>query len=337
MSNVLVVTTINDANHKGISRLIGDSESQEFELVLIGDQKTPNNLSTVKQDRVHFYNVESQLKSKFLTGVTLPSNHYARKNFGYLVAAEMGCEWISETDDDNRLYETFWDQQNPSKSIRNSSASRWINIYGAFGLGEYWHRGIPINEVQNSNLLMLSDVDLSSKVGCIQGLADGDPDVDAICRMLYKPETKFARTESFIVEPGFYSPTNSQMTRWRTELTLPLLYLPSTVPWRVSDIWRGLIAQKYFAISELKTQFRGGLGFQDRNEHDLLKDFVDELEVHISTRILLEILEATNILEKSDFMLSVYSSMFANGLITQEETPRLENWLADTSTILHKG
>ena len=337
MKKVLVVTTINGIDHKGISRLVEDSNSQDFELVLIGDKKTSTNLSAVDESRVHFYSLETQLSSKFLSGHTLPLNHYARKNFGYLVAAEMGCEWISETDDDNRLFVEFWDDQEPNKSVKNSGTSQWVNIYSAFGIGEYWHRGIPINEVLGANALTTHEIGSSLRIACIQGLADGDPDIDAICRMLYKPVTKFSRTDSFSVEPGFYAPTNSQLTRWRTELTLPLLYLPSTVPWRVSDIWRGLIAQRYFAFSDLRTQFRGGLGFQDRNEHDLLKDFVDELEVHMSTRILLEILESIDILDQSNFMLSVYSTLLARGLVSQEEIVRLENWLSDTSIILNKG
>jgi hypothetical protein len=105
----------------------------------------------------------------------------------------------------------------------------------------------------------------------------------------------------------------------------------------VSDIWRGLIAQRHFAISGLKTQFRGGLGYQDRNEHDLLKDFVDEFEVHTSSRLLIEILESIHTLEQEEFMRSVYSSMFTRGLVTQDELARLDSWLNDVSTILNKG
>ncbi len=336
MKKVLVVTTINGEAHPGISRLVEDSKLQNFELVLVGDKKTPASLSKIAESSVHFYNLESQINSKFLSGRTLPVNHYARKNFGYLVAADMGCEWINETDDDNRLFVEFWDRQVPNKLVKNLTSSHWVNIYSAFGMGEYWHRGIPINEVQRANSLIIHEIDSSSSIACVQGLADGDPDIDAICRMLYKPVTEFPRADSFIVEPGFYSPTNSQLTRWRTELTLPLLYLPSTVPWRVSDIWRGLIVQRYFAISDLRTQFRGGLGFQDRNEHDLLKDFIDELEVHMSTRILLEILETIDVYDKYKFMLAVYSGMLARDLVSQEEIVRLENWLADTSAILNK-
>lgn len=336
MKKVLVVTTINGEGHSGISNLVADSESQNYQLLLIGDRKTPSNLSGIVAPTVHFYDLETQLSSKFLSGRTLPLNHYARKNFGYLVAAEMGCEWISETDDDNRLFVEFWDRQIPNKLVKNSTSSHWVNIYSAFGMGEYWHRGIPINEVRRANSLIIHEIDSSSSIACVQGLADGDPDIDAICRMLYKPVTEFSRADSFIVEPGFYSPTNSQLTRWRTELTLPLLYLPSTVPWRVSDIWRGLIVQRYFAISDLRTQFRGGLGFQDRNEHDLLKDFIDELEVHMSTRLLLEILETIEIYDKYKYMHAVYSGMLARDLVSQEEIVRLENWLADTSAILNK-
>ena len=330
------MTTVNDETHQGINRLVEDSISQNYQLVLIGDKKTSMKLGNLDEPRVHFHSLESQLNSKFSSGKSLPINHYARKNYGYLVAADMGCEWISETDDDNRIFESFWEFQLPKKSIKNTSASQWVNIYSAFGFGEYWHRGIPIHEVKNSNMLSSALTSATGEIACIQGLADGDPDIDAICRMLYKPVSEFSRDESFILEPGFYSPTNSQLTRWNTKMTLPLLYLPSTVPWRVSDIWRGLIAQRYFAISNLRTQFRGGLGYQERNEHDLLKDFVDELEVHLSTHLILEILESIDTADKSEFMRAVYSALLTRGLVLEEEIIRLEDWLGDTSTILNK-
>ena len=336
MKRVLVVTTINGVDHQGIASLVQDTEKQDFELVLVGDKKTPRNLGDVQSSRVHFYDLERQLSSHFSSGRNMPVGHYARKNFGYLVAAEMGFDWISETDDDNRLYETFWETQTPNRLIKNSGTSKWVNIYKPFGFEEYWHRGIPIDEVKNANRQEVSSFEFTEKIGCIQGLADGDPDVDAICRILHSPITKFPTSDSFLLQNGHYAPTNSQLTKWETKSTLPLLYLPSTVPWRVSDIWRGLIAQRYFSIAGLKTQFRGGLGFQNRNEHDLLQDFVDEFVVHKSSRLLIEILEAIEIQELTKFMRAVYSSMLDRNIVTRDEISRLESWLEDTSSILNR-
>ena len=337
MRNILVVTTINDESHKGIIKLIQNTDVQDYELIIVGDEKTKLNLDTIKQPKVSYWNIENQLNSHFLSGNLLPVNHYARKNFGYLVAAELGAEWISETDDDNLLYDKFWDFQEFDSRIINVKDDKWINIYSSFGHPEIWHRGIPINELHNSNN---THEELLNKVGelvCIQGLANGDPDIDAICRIIYKPNVEFQTDKSFLLGNQEYCPTNSQLTRWKTLFTLPLLYLPSTVPWRVSDIWRGFIAQRFFSHNGFETQFRGGIGFQDRNQHDLLKDFIDEYPVHTMTDKLISILEFVELEDPYEYMEFVYRKLIGIKLVEEAEMQILIGWLEDVKSILKKG
>ncbi len=334
VKHTLVVTTINGLHHPGILRLIEDAEPQGYKLILVGDKKTPIEKSSLVNENVIYLNLENQINSNFISARILPINHYARKNIGYLYAAESGASWISETDDDNRLYPTFWDLVNPTKMVQNFGNSNWINVYKLFGYPKIWHRGIPISEVKNSNSLRISPLKHEERVACVQGLADGDPDIDAICRILFSPETSFTSDESFLADGKQYCPTNSQLTRWNTKLSLPLLYLPSTVPWRVSDIWRGLIAQRFFCISGLFTQFRGGVGYQDRNTHDLLKDFIDEFEVHSNSNKLLKILEMVEETEPIIYLREVYGELEKIGLVLSEEMLRLDAWIADVSSIL---
>jgi hypothetical protein len=334
MKHTLVVTTINGLNHPGIKQLIKDAELQNYELILIGDNKTPIEKSPIVSKKVLYFDLETQVNSNFISARILPVNHYARKNLGYLYAAELGASWISETDDDNRLYPTFWDLVKPTKMVKNIGNSNWINVYKLFGFPKIWHRGIPINEVKNSNSLRISPLQHEERVACVQGLADGDPDIDAICRILFSPETSFTSDESYLADGHQYCPTNSQLTRWNTRLSLPLLYLPSTVPWRVSDIWRGLIAQRFFCISGLSTQFRGGVGYQDRNTHDLLKDFIDEFEVHSNSYKLLKVLESVEETDPIGYMREVYGRLAKIGLVLSDEIPRLNAWIVDVSAIV---
>ena len=334
MKHTLVVTTINSLDHPGIKQLIEDAELQSYKLILIGDKKTPIEKSSIVGENVTYFDLETQINSDFISARILPINHYARKNMGYLYAAQLGASWISETDDDNRLYPTFWDEVKSTKMIQNFGNSNWINVYTLFGYPEIWHRGIPINEVKDSNTLRISPLQREEKVACVQGLADGDPDIDAICRILFSPETSFTSDVTFLADGKQYCPTNSQLTRWNTNLSLPLLYLPSTVPWIVSDIWRGLIAQRFFCISGLFTQFRGGIGYQDRNTHDLLKDFIDEFEVHSNSNKLLEVLESVGGTDPIDYLREVYSSLIKIGLVSGDEMLRLDAWIVDVSAIL---
>jgi hypothetical protein len=334
MQQTLVVTTINALNHPGISHLINDAELQNYKLILIGDKKTPIEKSSLVSRNVSFFDLETQINSQFISARILPVNHYARKNIGYLYAAELGASWISETDDDNRLYPSFWDFVKPTNMVQNFGNSNWINVYKLFGYPKIWHRGIPINEVIDSNTLRISPLQEEKQVVCVQGLADGDPDIDAICRILFSPETSFTGDESYLADGKQYCPTNSQLTRWNTKLCLPLLYLPSTVPWRVSDIWRGLIAQRFFCISGFFTQFRGSVGYQDRNKHDLLKDFVDEFEVHSNSSKLLKVIESVEETKPLNYMREVYSGLAKIGLVSGEEIQRLDAWIEDVSSIL---
>lgn len=337
MRNILVVTTINNESHKGLIKLIQNTNAQDYELIIIGDQKTHLNLDTFKQYRVSYWNIEKQLNSQFISGNLLPVNHYARKNFGYLVAAQLGAEWISETDDDNLLFDEFWNFQESNYRISNFNDEKWINIYSHFGHSEIWHRGIPINKLHNSNNTQKETLNKVGELVCIQGLANGDPDIDAICRIIYKPHVEFLTDKSFLIGTQEYCPTNSQLTRWKTRFTLPLLYLPSTVPWRVSDIWRGLIAQRFFSINGFETQFRGGIGYQDRNQHDLLKDFIDEYPVHTMTDKLISILESVDIENPYEYMEFVYRKLIGIKLIEEDELNMLLGWIEDVKSILKKG
>ena len=72
-------------------------------------------------------------------------------------------------------------------------------------------------------------------------MCEGNPDVDAIYRILNKKiNIKF--TKNFKVSSGnAYMPLNSQNTVWFKKY-FPLMYLPVTCNMRVTDIWRGIIA-----------------------------------------------------------------------------------------------
>jgi hypothetical protein len=333
MDKCLVVTSINNLSHPGLVKLINNSVKQKYNLIIIGDLKTKIVRKNLKLPNVYYYSISDQTKSIFECGRKLPVNHYARKNMGYLYAASLGSTWISETDDDNFVYEKFWNLNFSSQAVTKKDNSPWINIYQAFGENNIWHRGIPINQVSAANNIKIKQNQTNLKISCIQGLADGDPDIDAICRILSNPKTSFS-DKSFTVQGPYYCPTNSQMTRWHTQRTLPLLYLPSSVPWRVSDIWRGLIAQRFFTIFGMSTQFSGAMGYQNRNKHDLLQDFIDEIKVHSESHKLLLILDQIHCTDMFKYLIEVYSTMAKHGLVSFSEIETLKLWIKDVKKVL---
>ena len=76
----------------------------------------------------------------------------------------------------------------------------------------------------------------------LAGPRDGDPDVDAIYRLTVGQECIFEQRPPLVLGRGTISPFNSQNTAFSAEL-FPLLYLPSTVTFRFTDILRGYVAQ----------------------------------------------------------------------------------------------
>jgi hypothetical protein len=334
LPNTLVVTTINSNTHVGNRQLIENTALQKYKLIVIGDKKTPKwDQEFIKNYDVDFFSLSAQNQLDFKSAKYLQVNHYGRKILGYLIAAKLKRSiWISETDDDNELYDKFWKLPQSTHTIENIGNSVWVNIYASYGKPEIWHRGIPVNEVFYSNNIKVEKSTTPIENFVVQGIADGDPDIDAICRMLFRPIVRFGEGLAITTKGGFFAPTNSQLTHWRVEL-LPLMYLPNTVLWRVSDIWRGIIAQYWMHSKNLATTFRSSVAMQKRNEHDLMLDFTDELPVHTTTLKLLEVLRNSDMRDLRNYMTSVYTQLASIQAVKDSELVTLNAYLDDCQLV----
>ncbi len=302
-----------------------------YSLLIVGDRKTPS-WGDFSNTSTRFISIDEQNSLSFESAQAIGENTYCRKNVGYLVAALEGGAWISETDDDNILYENFWELPTDAVSVGHVGIGPWVNIYSLFGYPHIWHRGIPIDHASASSRIQIFQEKKILKCGVIQGLADGDPDIDAIGRMLYHPVTKFEKGKTFSLHSNSLAPTNSQLTRWSVEL-LPLMYLPHTVLWRVADIWRGLIAQFWMRRNAWETIYVGAVGYQDRNEHDLLLDFADEIPVHLQTQILLNCLSSVKTDVMSEYMKQVYEKLLEAGLVLIGDLEGVRAYLRDCDKV----
>ena len=94
-------------------------------------------------------------------------------------------------------------------------------------------------------------------------------------RLTIEAETKF-NPNTIILGGGTICPFNSQNTLWWPE-AYPLLYLPSFVSFRMTDIWRSFVAQVCLYQTGKHLAFRDATVYQTRNEHSLIKDFKDEV------------------------------------------------------------
>jgi len=110
-----------------------------------------------------------------------PERHYARKNIGYLLACRDGAEVIIETDDDNLPRPGFWHTRQRQQKVEAVEEPGWINVYRYFTDRLIWPRGLPLTAVQRVSPILTEASTRDSPIQ--QGLADENPDVDAIFRL----------------------------------------------------------------------------------------------------------------------------------------------------------
>jgi hypothetical protein len=319
-----VITSINPPT-TGVLKLARLSSTK---IIVIGDVKSPENYSGMN---CVFYSVEDQSKMSYRIAKKLPRNHYSRKMLGYLVAANAGAKVIFDTDDDNIPYDDF--DLDPDFSRRSMPASEkdlgFINIYRKFSQEEIWPRGLPLRYWSKIN----ESIDIRSEEvipGVIQGLADQHPDVDAIHRLLHASTTNFNRRDDIGLLSGTWSPFNSQSTFFRREI-FPLLYLPTTVSFRYTDILRSYVATPILWKLGYNVVFTKPFVYQERNIHDLMTDFAEEVPMYLTADIACSIAEkaTTQGSDIYDMIFQVYSELANANIVDHSELSLLSDWLSD--------
>ena len=128
MKKFLVITSIAKPN-ACLRHISKKSKKNSVNLVIIGDKKSPNNF---KLNNSIFLSLNDQKKQNFSYTKHCPENSYARKNIGYLFAIKNGADVIYETDDDNKILDSFFNLKPINKKVSQIFNPGWINIYSFF-------------------------------------------------------------------------------------------------------------------------------------------------------------------------------------------------------------
>ena len=116
---------------------------------------------------------------------------------------------------------------------------------------------------------------------------------------------------------------------------IPYAYLPVTTSFRFTDILRGYIVHRMMWEHDLHLGFTGANVYQERNEHDLMKDFKDEIDCYLCVKKVVEMLSAGDYSKRfCDNMLSVYEDLRRKGVVAESELITLHSWLSDLETVL---
>jgi hypothetical protein len=259
MKKVIVTTTINPPT-KAIEKFDAMSE---WDLVAIGDLKTPKDYSL---KRGAYYSPEAQETYDKELSDAIGWNCIQRRNFGLLIAHDMGADVVAVVDDDNIPLDGWGENLMIGKDVDVNFYETDLPAFDPVGATNYtslWHRGFPLQ--------LLSKRDYSRKslktlrFGVQADFWNGDPDIDAVCRMEHAPECAFDAS-CFPIAANKMAPFNSQNTFISGSVLKDYFLMPFIG--RMDDIW----AAYYVQAKGVKVVFGKASVYQDRNVHDLVRD-----------------------------------------------------------------
>lgn len=330
---ITIVTTISKPTSS--IRKLSDKLLNTNGLIIIGDQKGPESF-TLPNSR--FYPLKEQVKLDFKIVDKLPVGHYSRKNIGYLLAMTEGNDSIYETDDDNEPNQYWIPRDKKANALKNEKLP-WINVYKHFTNDNIWPRGFLLDRLSTTDSLPKHDgIICEIEAPIQQGLADVSPDVDAIWRLTQDREFYFERKDSIALPAGSWCPFNTQSTWWWKE-AFALLYLPSFCSFRMTDIWKSFVAQRCLWEMGYMVVFHAPEVNQQRNYHNLMRDFEAEIPGYTKNELLTQTLEKTTLMQGKENALRnlvvCYESLISKGLMPSEEMPLVRAWVEDVERLLY--
>jgi hypothetical protein len=262
MKKVIVTTTINPP-----TQAIRKFESMaDWDLVVMGDRKTPD----YRLERGTYVSPEEQEKYDPALSDAIGWNCIQRRTMGLLWAHEMKADIVAVVDDDNIPLPGWGENLLVGREVEVNYYETDLPAFDPVGATNYphlWHRGYPLQ------LLARRDYSRKSRrtvtVDVQADFWNGDPDIDAICRMEHAPECEFDDAP-FPMAANKMGPFNSQNTFLRGDMLKDYLVLPHVG--RMDDIWQSYYVQaKGYQVVWNKASV-----YQDRNVHDLTRDMQQE-------------------------------------------------------------
>ena len=331
-ASAIVVTTIAGPN-AAMRALAQGAAAAGMPFIVVGDSKSP---ATYSLDGGRYYDLAAQRASGFSLGGVCPTGHYSRKNIGYLLAMRGGAEVIVETDDDNHPLPPFFAPRERRVVCAHAREPGWLNVYRHFSEATIWPRGLPLDAINTPHADYAALRHAEADCPIQQGLADDNPDVDAIYRLTRTLPQRFRAERSVALGRGVLCPFNSQNTTWWRD-AFPLLYLPSHCSFRMTDIWRSFVAQRIAWENDWCVLFHGPTVRQERNEHDLMQDFAAEVPGYLHSRRIGDTLAALELrrgrAHTADNLERCYRALTDLDAVARDELALLHVWLSDLASL----
>ncbi len=263
MKKVIVTTTINPPT-EAIRRF---ERMEDWELVVIGDKKTPKDYTLERG--IYVTPDEQEARDKALSDA-IGWNCIQRRNFGLLWAHDLGADIVAVIDDDNIPYDNWGENVMVGQEVEVDFYLADLPAFDPVGATNHrhlWHRGYPLQLLPQRDYSRKER--MTVRVDVQADFWNGDPDIDAICRMEHAPECDFDPSY-FPMASNKLSPFNSQNTFINGALLKDYFLFPHVG--RMDDIW----ASYYVEAKGARVVYGPASVYQARNEHNLVVDMRKE-------------------------------------------------------------
>ena len=234
MKKIIVTTSIN-APTEAIRKF---DAMQDWDLVVIGDLKTP---SDYWLKRGMYLDALAQEEYDKDLSDAIGWNCIQRRNFGLLIAHDMKADVVAVVDDDNIPLADWGENLMVGKEVEVNFYETDLAAFDPIGATNYpqlWHRGYPLQ------LVPKRDYSRKTKRRAVVDVQadfwNGEPDIDAVCRMEHAPECDFD-PDVFPIASNRPSPFDSQNTFFTGAMIKDYFLYPHVG--RMDDIWASYYVQ----------------------------------------------------------------------------------------------
>lgn len=282
MKKIIVTTTINPPTEaiKKFDKIEG------WDLIVVGDEKTPDDY---KLERGHYMTLEEQDTKYPKLSELLGRNSVDRRNIGFVEAYNIGADVIASIDDDNIPMDEWGQVVLVGQEVDVDGFYCNLPVFDPLTRfkGIEWHRGFPIELINQRQIvgplglqppLFKSineyEIDTVMVTPLVQAnLWNGDPDVDALYRMLFgkAKEDVFYGGDIKYYTSDKIAPFNTQNTIFARAAFPDYISIPFIG--RMDDIWGAYYLQ---ALHPNSVIFGPPTVVSVRNEHDISNDFALE-------------------------------------------------------------
>jgi hypothetical protein len=278
MSRYIVTTTINPPTI-ALKKYIEFQRTKGWKLIVVGDLKTPHDehMSGLYQ----YMTPEEQMDKYPELSEYVGWNSISRRSLGIVEAYKQGAQVFALVDDDNIPYDDWSDDLYIGQTITYNQYATSVGVFDPLAptsRNDLWHRGFPIQYLQQRGVMFTGQKKKFVKVQA--DLWDGDPDIDAICRIAFRPIVKFEHMKPY--GSIDFSPFNSQNTFLSRTVIPDYMLFPHTG--RMDDIWASYVMEARHKDCVI---YNRASVYQDRNQHDLVVDLEKEMLGYRKTQELL--------------------------------------------------